>query len=342
MRLTRDEAVVLADALEERGDPRAALARAQLDGSDGAALIKTHWAEWVGALDADFTLLRWKWGQLDEVSVRSAPEEWTLDDLLRKPNAAFITRLAFAPGIPTVGVEQMTSLEHLVVFSTLEARELSVQSLTLSLDAATIRALPLLSAPRLTALHTRASAVNEASFFIALGKSALPSVQTWTHRLAAVENLSVLAKVSPETTVVLLCAPEAIPLEMKRALPRAQFVRLPMPARPRDPEDFHRMVGTHVVPTYAPTHFRELPAEQKTSKRSMQSDEQSVTTIGSGFSLDTSYFSTCGCCGSEETHGIYTCTWSLSSHFETTRYADWEYECRRCGLFTSMRSGRTS
>ena len=29
------------------------------------------------------------------------------------------------------------------------------------------------------------------------------------------------------------------------------------------------------------------------------------------------------------------------SHFETTSYDDWEYECHDCGLFTAMRSART-
>jgi hypothetical protein len=66
-----------------------------------------------------------------------------------------------------------------------------------------------------------------------------------------------------------------------------------------------------------------------------------VTTIGSGFPLGQYRFSTCSWCGSANTLGIASRTSSLYSHFETTSYDDWEYECHDCGLFTAMRSAHT-
>ncbi len=65
--------LVLADELEERGDPRAELVRAQLHGRDHGELLRTHWREWVGDLEPESALLRWKWGHLIEVGVSAAP-----------------------------------------------------------------------------------------------------------------------------------------------------------------------------------------------------------------------------------------------------------------------------
>ena len=95
---------------------------------------------------------------------------------------------------------------------------------------------------------------------------------------------------------------------------------------------------THVVPSCAPMNFRTLAPKEHRSKPGVQSDEPVTTTVGSGFPLGPYLFSTCSWCGSSNTLGIWSVTWSLYSHFETTSYDDWEYECHDCGLFTAMRS----
>lgn len=41
-----DAALILADALEERGDPHAELIRAHVYGHEYEALLKEHWREW--------------------------------------------------------------------------------------------------------------------------------------------------------------------------------------------------------------------------------------------------------------------------------------------------------
>ena len=48
MELECNEASVLADELEERGDPRAGLVRAQLQGREHDELLRAHWRQWLG------------------------------------------------------------------------------------------------------------------------------------------------------------------------------------------------------------------------------------------------------------------------------------------------------
>jgi hypothetical protein len=54
------------------------------------------------------------------------------------------------------------------------------------------------------------------------------------------------------------------------------------------------------------------------------------------------YFARCGWCSAADTNCIWEQRWSLYSHFETTRYASWEYECPHCGLFTHSRCSSTT
>ena len=165
-----DAALVLADDLEEHGDPRAELVRAQLQGREHGELLRAHWGEWVGSLDPKSVLLRWKWGHLVEVGISAAPAGWRPQELFEKPTAAFLTRLALGPRLSSRGVEQARSLRHLVCFGDFDSTELpAVETLTLDLGGAGAELLPSLVAPRLTALHTRVSAQHEAALFFSAG-----------------------------------------------------------------------------------------------------------------------------------------------------------------------------
>jgi uncharacterized protein (TIGR02996 family) len=352
MDIESSEAVlVLADELEERGDPRAELVRAQVQGREHGELFREHWSQWVGTLEPRSALLRWKWGHLVEVGVRAAPAGWAPEELLRKPTTEFLTRLALGPKVSSRGVEHARGLRHLICFGSLESGELpAVETLTLDLDGAGAQLLPSLVAPRLTALHTRVTAQDEGPLLKSLARAPwFSGLQTWTHRVAATESLAALLANGPLLSrggagLLLLCDEpvlQAITEELRRALPRAKFSLLPTPKRPHDPEDFHGPMRTHVVPVSAPMDFRARPTVEQASTTGSQSDEPVVTSVGSGFPLGKYLFSTCSWCGSANTLGIWSETWSLYSHFETTRYADWEYECDDCGLFTAMRSGHT-
>ena len=343
--------LVLADQLEERGDPRAELVRAQLQGREHSELLRTHWREWVGDLEPESALLRWKWGHLVEVGVRAAPAGWTPEDLLSKPTAEFLARLALGPKVPSRGLEHARGLRHLICFGSLESNALpTVETLSMDLDGAGAQRLPALVAPRLTALHTRVAAQDEALLLRSLARASwFAGLQTWTHRVAATESLAALLANGPLVArggagLQLLCDEpvlKAITDELRHALPRAKFALLPTPKRPHDPEDFHGPMVTRVVPGSAPMDFRARPPVEQASKHGVQSDEPVVTTIGSGFPLGQYRFSTCSWCGSANTLGIASRTSSLYSHFETTSYDDWEYECHDCGLFTGMRSAHT-
>lgn len=348
---TEEAGLVLADELEERGDPRCELVRAQLRGGDYRELLQKHWGEWVGSLNARSSLLRWKLGHLVEVGVRAAPEHWTPEELFRKPTTEFLARLALGPKVSSRGLECARSLRHLVCFGPLESTELpTVETLTIDLDSAAATMLASVAAPRLTALHTRVASLDELTLFRSVARAPwFGGLQTWTHRLASADSLAALFANGPLVAregagLELLCDEHAIQAnsrELRRALPRAKITLLPTPERPRDPEDFHGPMRTQVTPVSAPMDFRSRPALEKSSQPGVQSDERKVTTVGSGFPLGSHLFSTCSWCASANTLGIWSSTSSLYSHFETTSYTDWEYECHDCGLFTDMRSAHT-
>lgn len=368
----RDAALVLADELEEHGDPRAALVRAQLTGADTEALVQQHWADWVGALDPKTVLLRWSAGQLREVCVGQAPAGWTVDELLSRETARGVRRLALSAAVSSSGVERASALRELVCFGPLEARALpTVQALSLGeLDAAMATALATLDAPRLRALHTRSPTSDpRAQLFAEVTKTAPPppkprpdaawfdaltrarwfdGLTTWTHRANSLSCLQALASSRrlaerQGAGLVVLCPPALlaqVPPEVQRALPRAELRLLPTPEPARDPEDSHGPVEVHVLPTRAPMNFRALAPTTTTTRPGTQSDIPSATSVGSGVPM-TSEFSSCGWCGSADTRKIYDAEWSSYSHFETTTYSAWEYECRACGLFNRMFEMRT-
>lgn len=352
MELESTEAgLVLADELEDCGDPRAELVRAQVHGLEHSALIREHWSQWVGALEPRSALLRWKWGHLVEVGVKAAPAGWTPVDLITKPTAGLLSRLALGPKVPSRGLEHARALRHLVCFGALESKALpTVETLSIDLDSAGAQLLPSLVAPKLTGLHTRATAQDEGQLFRSLGRAPwFGGLQTWTHRLAAPESLAALLANGPLVErggagLQLLCeepALQAITDAVRRSLPRTQWSLLRTPERPHDPEDSHGPMVTHVVPSCAAMDFRALAPREHSSKPGVQSSEPVLTTTGSGFPLETYLFSTCSWCGSSKTLGIWWRSSSLYSHHETTSYDSWEYECHDCGLFTEMRKAQT-
>lgn len=341
-------ALVLSDELEERGDPRASLIRAQVHGHDERALLAAHWQTWVGSLEARSVLLRWKWGHLVEVGIGAAPPGWTVDELVRKPTTEFLSRLALGPKVSTRGLEHARALRHLVCFGPFESTSLpTVETLAVDLDGAGVERVPLLAAPKLTALQTRTTVHDEARLLRSLPW--FDGLQTWSHRLVALESLTALLANGPLVArggagLVLLADAqllEAIAERAHRTLPHATLRLLPTPRPANDPEDFRGPMQTRVVPSDAPMDFRSRPPSQKVSKRGVQSDEPVVTTIGSGFALSSALFSTCSWCGSANTLGIWSRSSSLYARFECTSYDDWEYDCHDCGLFTGMRESFT-
>ena len=86
---------VHADELEERGDPRAELIRAQVAGHHERAreLIKTHWSEWLGAISPDAVLLGWERGYVVEAALRQEPNV-DVAALLSRPSLRHLRRLS--------------------------------------------------------------------------------------------------------------------------------------------------------------------------------------------------------------------------------------------------------
>lgn len=205
--------------------------------------------------------------------------------------------------MPSRGLEHARGLRHLICFGLLESNTLpTVETLSMDLDGAGAQRLLSLVAPRLTALHTRVAAQGEALLFTSLARAPwFAGLQTWTHRVAAKESLAALLANGPLVArggvgLQLLCDEpvlKGISDELRRALPLAKFALLPTPKRPHDPEDFHGPMVTRVVPGSAPMDFRALQPMEKASKPGGQSDEAEVTTIGAGFPLGPSLFSTC-------------------------------------------------
>ena len=183
MDLESDKAMlVLADELEEGGDPRAELVRAQTLGREYGELLSQHWSQWIGSLKPKETLLRWKRGFLVDVGVSVAPADWRLEELLSKPTTEYLSRLALGPNVSSCGLEHARGLRHLICFGTLQADELpSVVTLTLDIDGPSAQGLAFLVAPQLTALNTRAGPEHEASLFESLARATwFAGLSTWT------------------------------------------------------------------------------------------------------------------------------------------------------------------
>ncbi len=346
----REAKQVRADELEQAGDARSELLRAEATGRDTAALIAARWSEWVGRLDPAKVLCRWSWGNLVDLAIAQAPTDWTPRELPGRPVMEGLVRLALGPGVSRDGVETLEGLPHLALFGGgLTARVLGVESLTVDLPEGGFRELERLEAPSLQALHTRCPLRDEVTLVRGLAQArGFPALQRWTHRFASAEGVLALLEHGPwllrggEGLVVLAEAPvlRAVPARVREALPRAQLVELPGCPRPGDPDDSNGPREQRVVPRSAPTNFRALPAKTTQSLPSMQSEDKSVTTVGSGFTspyLD----APCGWCGSKDTRLIWETSWSSYSHFESTTYRRWEYECRGCGLFNTMQDMRT-
>lgn len=255
--------------------------------------------------------------------------------------------------MPSRGLEHARGLRHLICFGPLESNVLpTVETLSVDLDGAGAQRLPALVAPRLSALHTRVAAQDEALLLESLAHAPwFAELQTWTHRVAATKSLAALLANGPLVArggagLQLLCDEpvlKAITDALRHALPRATFTLLPTPKRPHDEEEeAHGPAVTCVVPRQAPMDFRERPPSGQVFSHSVQTDGPVPTTLGSGFPLGPYRFSTCSWCGSGNTLGIASETWSLYSRkrSETTTYAHWEYECHDCGLFTKMYSAR--
>lgn len=168
---------VYADELEEQGDSRAELVRAQLAGQPGQELIAQHWSEWVGALTPEQVLLRWELGHVVEAAVGSAPDDWRLTELLERPALRFLRRLAVGPraNVSLLGMERLESLGALVLLTDRSAglAELAggLQSLTIDLQAKDASPLSAARLPRLNTLHTRCLPETEESLFRTLAKA---------------------------------------------------------------------------------------------------------------------------------------------------------------------------
>lgn len=342
---------VRADELEERGDPRAALIRTQLAGQDGAALITEHWREWVGALDPKHTLLRWRGGHLEEVAWRRAPEDWSVADLIDRDAAQALRRIAVGTDHSLAALERAPALRDLVCFD--GAR--SIAGLTLaSVEKLTINgradgdALAAVRLPGLRELHTRCMGEEERFLRSMSRASWWSTVRSWSHRPRSLEGLQALLVVQPMLDregrgLSVLCERpvlDAVPDTLRRALPQATIVLLPTPQRPSDPEDSEGPVSLAVCPQEAPMNFRELPPATSTTVPNPQGyDTPRSTTVGSNVPLD--QFSSCTWCGQAKTRGVLKTSSTLYSHFETTWFRTWEYECPSCGLFNHVRSMHT-
>lgn len=348
----REAMEVWADELEQAGDARRELLAEQLAGRDGAAVIAAHWDEWVGRLDPKRVLCRWHGAHLAELAVGAAPQGWTPAELCGRPTTAGLARLALGPGVTGAGAGGLPGLRHLVCLGGRVGAPVleQVETLTVAVGEGGAEELARLVAGRLGAAHTSCVAAEEEAFAQAVARAAwVPGLRVWTHRPATVAGVEALLGVSALVArggegLTLRCEPpvlEALPARVREVLPRVTVALLPVPRRPSDPENRHGPVELGVVPRNAPMHFRSLPPRTETRRASMQSDTDAVTTVGSGFELQHA-FSSCGWCGSAHTRGVWERTSALYSHFETTSYRDWEYECGECGLFNGMREVYTS
>jgi hypothetical protein len=348
----REAMQVWADELEQTGDARRELVAEQLAGRDGAAVIAAHWAEWVGRLDPKVTLGRWSGPHLAELAVGAAPAGWTPAELCGRSTMERLGRLALGPQVTGEGAGGLPRLRHLVCLGgRVGAPTLpQMETLSVAVGEGAAEDLARLVAGRLATLHSRCVAPEEDAFARALARAAwFPGLRAWTHRPATVAGVEALLTVAPLVArggagLTLLCEPPvlgALPPRVRELLPRATVSLLPVPAKPSDPEDSNGPVELSVVPRQAPMNFRSLPPRTETRRRSAQSATDAMTAVGSGFEL-THAFTSCGWCGSATTRVIWESASELYSHFETTSYRRWEYECGECGLFNSMRRTHTS
>ncbi len=357
---------VFADQLEEQGDPRAELVRAQLAGDvlRAGELIKLHGPQWLGPLKPKDSLLRWKHGFVVDAALRSVPEH--LGASLERPAFRFLERLALGPSVQfeLSGLASARALRSLVWFadqtdslSPLDGLELKhLESFTLKTSATRLDGLSNARFPQLRQLHTGCTAGNEETLLQVLAKASWwPTLTRWSHRVASRAGLLALLRCQPLRErigggFVALCSAALLAQvtnELREALPLAEFKLLSAPQTPRDPEDSNGAPEVSVCPAEGRIDFRELPGWVTKSERSTQ-NENGTDTISDGpglpfthLSFAASEFTACGWCSSEETRCIHLQDWSMYSHFETTTYRRWESECADCGLFTRSRSSRT-
>lgn len=350
----RSAVAVHADELEESGDPRAELVRAQLEGQHERAreLIKAHWSEWIGSIAPSDVLLRWERGYVTEAAFRKQQTAVDIAELIARPSLRYLRRLSLERfrGLSLAGLDGLQSLRELVLFATwpLEgALLLGLEALTLDLHDDS-SALKTLMAPSLKSLHTRCAATHEEQLLRTLaGSRWWASLTKWTHRVQSREGLATLLNMRPLVDrggrgFTALCEQalfEFISPGVKRALPHAEFKLTPMPRKPFDPENREGPPGVCVAPSQ--TDFRELPdwvVEKRISVQGQHDYDTRQWGPGVPFDSRSPYFHSCGWCASSETRHIFSDHAESYAESETTRYHSWCYECVQCGLFTSMSS----
>ena len=346
----RSAVAVHADELEERGDPRAELVRAQLSGDRERTreLIKAHWSEWIGSIAPSDVLLRWQGGYVAEAALSKRQPPQNIAELLtRSPH---LRRLALGDfgGLSLSELGELRSLRELVLLRSWPRDSVLLMELrTLSLADAS-SALSTVMAPRLETLHTRCAARDEMQLLRTLSSARWwASLTKWTHRVQSTEGLAGLLRLRPLvdrggrglTALCELPLLKVVSPELKQALPHARFTLMPLPSRPRDPEDSHGPPTVSVMPTR--TDFRELSGWVTESNRSTQSLTDSEK-HGPGVPFgDDHKFHSCAWCASSDTRHISDTYWQRYSRFETTSHERWSYECMECGLFTFMNESQT-
>ena len=240
-------------------------------------------------------------------------------------------------------------MRELVLFnsSPLEgALLMGLEALSLNGD---LGALERLMMPSLKRLHTRCPGQEETLLRTLAGARWWASLTTWTHHVQSKEGLAALLQLRPLVArggrgFTALCEQALLELvspELQRALPHAQFKLMPMPTPPFDPEDREGPPRISVMPSR--TDFRELAGWVITSERSTQSEHGTDNQqVGPGVPFENNHrFHACGWCASSDTRHTSGSHSALYSHFETTNYDSWGYECMDCGVFTSMSSVHT-
>ena len=119
----RSAVAVHADELEERGDPRAELVRAELthDKERARELIKAHWSEWVGSIAPREVLLRWQSGYVVEAALTRRQNALALTELLeRSPHLRRLSLELFRELSPSP-LSDLRSLRELFHFYFIDA-----------------------------------------------------------------------------------------------------------------------------------------------------------------------------------------------------------------------------
>lgn len=351
---------VFADGLEERGDPRAHLIRAQLRGDAPAVerLLAAHGQAWLGSIVPGDTLIAWKPGHVTELALRRPAPEGLLGQLAELPTLRRVRRLGLSSVGHLAALGALEELKDLAVFSRREDSWGSLGRVTLpalerlTLDVQSpvhLDALSTLHAPKLRFLDTRVAPSLEAEFVRIVGVASWgQTLDQWRHRPQSAPGLASLGGCWPllaragRGLTVLCTAPllDQVTHGLHRVLPAAAFVQRPMPETPRDPEETHSEATVTMAPVRAPTHFRSLPPRGVRQEFNPQHDAApAISSVGSGIPLKEvlgrdRFFSRCGWCGSEAMSCIADSHWSMYSHFETTWFYQWEGECQDCRLFT--------